>query len=304
MEFDELNLERIRKWVNNQTRHTDLPKSLDPCEFDNVLPSEVQKCSTCFEVPRYPLIFPCGHIECSSCYRDDFKIRAIRLGEDFITTCPICRAQVNPFNVKTLMQEINSNPESPVVKFYQKLNVRCSNKDCNLFITFSDLTDHELLKCSHRNIRCPASNCWVTARPEIMCIHACNCPLQVVWCAVCAIRISVIATGHSCEKMLQRNILLGRQRTAESIYFTNVHRFYSGDVVLPPLKPIVRFDQQTLDLIFNVIRITRGLAIMNQPQQIRATRINNQQPPLTLPPSLPPIADFLIDETTQDVDDN
>ena len=154
---------------------------------------------------------------------------------------------------------------------------------------------HELLKCSYRHIRCPANNCKVTARPELMIVHASNCPLQVVWCSVCAERISVIATGHSCEKMLQRNKLLGRVRTVESNYLSYVDGLYSGDIVLPQLNSHVRHDQQALEQIFNVIRINRGLEVMKHPQP----------PPLpTLSLSLPQIPDFLIDESTQDVGDH
>ena len=76
------------------------------------------RCPACFDIPRFPLIFPYGHLECHLCYSCDFKMRVRRRGGIFFTICPVCRAEVRPDSVFTASREIEQHPNSKVSKFY------------------------------------------------------------------------------------------------------------------------------------------------------------------------------------------
>jgi hypothetical protein len=286
MELDERNIKRVIYFINNQTRFKELSINLDPFTFDNVTVHDSVNCCICFEVSRFPIIFSCGHLECCTCFYDDFTKRGRRKDTNYFTWCPICKNILNPFNVYTLSQWLNLYPNSAVSKFYNTLQVRCSNVGCNLFINFSELNEHEMLKCSRRLIRCPANLCPVIARQEILINHTINCPLNLVWCSSCNERLTVIASGHSCAKALQRSRLLGKCVSNGEYFISDNHALKNGDIILPLLKPIIKHDITTLEKLLDAVRHNRALAIINAPQTIREL-----DEPLT--------DDFLIDESTQ-----
>lgn len=286
MDLDERNILRVKDFVNNQTRSKELNSILDPFTFDNVTVDDVVKCCICFEITRFPIIFNCGHMECGECFHKDFTKRARRQNTNYFTRCPLCKDMIDPHHVFTLSQWMNLYPNSAVSKFYSKLRVRCSNVGCNLFINFTDLNEHEMLKCSYRLIKCPANNCPVVARPQILIVHTVNCPLNLIWCASCNERLTVIATGHSCAKSLQRARLLGQSVKNNEYTISDNHGLKSGDIILPPLKQLIKQDFDAVEKTLNVVRHNRALAIMNQPQTI---------------PELdqPLVEEWLIDESTQ-----
>jgi hypothetical protein len=149
-----------------------------------------------------------------------------------------------------------------------------------------DLNDHEMLKCSQRLIHCPANQCPVFARQEILIIHSINCPLNLIWCSGCNEKVSVVAAAHSCSKSLQRARLLGQNPKFNEYFVSDCHGLNNGDVILPKLKPIIKQDVDAVEKCLNLVRYNRALAIMNQPQTMGEL-------------DEPAIDDFLIDETTQ-----
>ena len=126
---------------------------IDPADCLNLKAETAIICPICLEIPRYPLIFPCGHLECHNCYSTDFSLRARRWELKFFTSCPVCRSDVIPEKVLTAEMEFKLCPTSKVSIFYNNLHVRCQNRGCNRFILYPLLTLHEISKCPKRKIK-------------------------------------------------------------------------------------------------------------------------------------------------------
>jgi hypothetical protein len=266
MELSEHNVAQLRNWVIRKSRITDLPNVIDASLIQNLDNERAQRCCICLEIARFPIIFPCGHFECSACHVGDFTARAIRRGSLYYSPCPLCRADVSPFKAHTLQQEIalsssSSADSSNVVRFYSELRVHCSNAGCDKTLPYAELNRHEMLLCAHRIIQCPARHCPCYARPDVIIAHTINCPLHYTWCAHCHEGISVTVAGHSCEKILQRSILLGKYRTKEDFHLADIHAEKHGNIILPQLIAY-QFRDQT-DLL--VIRDAAGLLSRTAP---------------------------------------
>ena len=131
---------------------------IDPTDCKNLKEETVIICPICLEIPRYPLIFPCGHLECHNCYSSDFALRARRWELKFFSACPICRSDVIPEKVSTAEVEFKLRPSSKVSIFYKNFHVRCCNRGCNRFILYPLLTLHEISKCPKRKIKISKSS--------------------------------------------------------------------------------------------------------------------------------------------------
>ena len=116
---------------------------IDPTDCKNLKEETAIICPVCLEIPRYPLIFPCGHLECHSCYSTNFSRRVRRWELKFFTPCPVCRSDVIPEKVSTAEVEFKLRPTSKVSIFYNNLQVRCRNRGCRRFILYPLLTLHE-----------------------------------------------------------------------------------------------------------------------------------------------------------------
>ena len=114
------------------------------------------RCPACFDIPRFPLIFSCGHLDCHNCYSCDIKMRARRRGGIFFSTCFVCRAEVRPEVVLTATREIEQHPNFIVSKFYNGLLVLCSNLAFNQYTSYFQLTQHIIFQCRQRDIFCKA----------------------------------------------------------------------------------------------------------------------------------------------------
>ena len=69
------NIQRLSNWIKDEARIQDFKSyiNLEICDFLNT--DLVMRYPACFNVPRFPIIFPCGHLECHICYSCDFKMR-------------------------------------------------------------------------------------------------------------------------------------------------------------------------------------------------------------------------------------
>ena len=100
------NIQRSSNWVNNEARLQDSRAYINPEIFNYLNIDLLMRCPACFDNSRFPLIFPCGHLEFHNCFSCDFKMRACRRGGIFFTICPVCRAEVRPEGVLTVSREI------------------------------------------------------------------------------------------------------------------------------------------------------------------------------------------------------
>ena len=144
MDLKQDNIQRLTNLINKEARIEEVKTVMDPTNCEYLTANAVVHCPACFDIPRFPLIFLSGHLECHKCYIPDFKSRARRRGNPFFTICPMCRAEVRPETVLTATLEIKHHPSSKISNFYNSLRVNCSNLSCNQFIPYTKLKQHEL----------------------------------------------------------------------------------------------------------------------------------------------------------------
>ena len=166
------------------------------------------RCPACFDIPRFPLIFPCGHLECHNCYSCDFKMRALCREGILFTICPVCRAEVSPEVVLTASREIEQHPNSKVFKFYNGLLLLCSNVGSNQYTSYFLLTQHEIFQFPQRYISCPAESCPYVGDPESIISNTSNCPIHQIYCHSFDSKWPVIVYGHNCIKARQAKFLI------------------------------------------------------------------------------------------------
>ena len=281
MDLNEENIQRLTSWVNKEARKEEIKTIIDPTNCDFLTADTVVLCPACFDIPRFPLIFSCGHLECHKCYMADFKTRARRRGSTFFTICPMCRAEVRPETVLTASLEIKHHPNSKISKFYSGLRVQCSNFGCNQFIPYTQLTQHEVFQCPERNIQCPAESCPCIGRPKELLSHTIICPLHHIYCNTCESVWPVTVFGHNCIKVLQAKRITNIDSLNKTIQLTDNHTEPNDSVILPDLKSIARPDEEALQTILNVVRFNRGRLIFGRGSNIPEDSELPAAPPAT-----------------------
>ena len=258
MDLTPENIQRLSTWVNNEARLQDTTAYINPeiCDYFNA--DLLMRCPACFDISRFPIIFPCGHLECHYCYACDFKIRARRRGGIFFTICPVCRAEVRPEDVLTASNEIEQHPNSKVSNFYNGLRVLCSNLGCNLYTSYSQLTQHEIYQCPKRDITCPAESCPYVGTPKSIISHTIICPLHQIYCHSCDSKWPVTVYGHNCIKALQAKFLIDKVQFNIVKHLSQYHIEEHDSVVLPLHKIFTRPDEDVLQTTLNVVRMSRG----------------------------------------------
>ena len=131
------NIQRLSNLVNDETRFQNFTAYIKPEICDYLNTDLLMRCPACFDIPRFPLIFPCNHLECHMCYSCDFNMRACPRGGIFFTLCPVYRTEVCLEVVLTALHEIEQHPNFKVYKFYNGLRVLCSNLGCNQYTSYS-----------------------------------------------------------------------------------------------------------------------------------------------------------------------
>ena len=258
MDLTPYNIQRLSNWVNDEARLQDSTAYINEEICDYLNTDLLMRCPACFDLPRFPLIFPCGHLECHNCFSCDFKMRARRRGGIFFTICPVCRAEVRPENVLTVSRDIEQHPNSKVSKFYNGLRVLCSNLGCNQYTSYSQLTQHENFQCPQRDISCPAESCPYVGNPESIISHTIICPLHQIYCHSCESKWPVTVYGHNCIKALQAKFLIEKVNI-NIVKHLSHHPIEEHDsIVLPSHKIFTRPDENVLQTTLNVVRINRG----------------------------------------------
>ena len=268
MNFTEDNISRLTEWVQHAPRIDILKLTIDGVDIDNLNRDTCQRCPSCFEIPRYPIIFPCGHLECHSCYVKDFKLRGLRRDTSFYTVCPNCRAEVSPDLVRTVREEIQLQHTSKAAQFYSTIRVRCNNMGCNLFTPYLELDQHELYQCPRREVECPAKFCPCAGTPDCMEAHTTTCPLHYIWCQDCYSKWPVCGYHHSCLKSLQARVLSNKNFISGLNHLSNLHKQPSGSVVLPEHEPFESPDDMALLKVRNLVRENRAQVLFGQASSI------------------------------------
>ena len=185
-------------------------------------------------------------------------MRSLRRGGIFFTLCPLCRGEVRPEAVLTASCEFEQHPNSKISKFYNGLRVLCSNSECNQYTSYTQLTQHEIFQCSHRDISCPAESCPYVGAPESITSHTIICPLHQIYCHSCDSNWPVTVYGHNCIKALQAKFLIEKVQLNIVKHFSKYFIQEHDSVLLPPHKIFTIPDENVLQTILNVVKINRG----------------------------------------------
>lgn len=70
--------------------------------FYNLTPDKVIKCCVSFSNPVFPIVFTCRHLLCCAFYHTDFNETACNRNIDYFYQCPVCRTEVNLWNIWTI----------------------------------------------------------------------------------------------------------------------------------------------------------------------------------------------------------
>ena len=176
--------------------------------IENIQLENIIQCPCCFEIPRCPIILPCGHIECPECFLMDFKHRKRETTNfKFMCECPNCRKEFDPSMVHTLEDEIKMNSTINAVVFYKSLKIVCSNVGCKQSFHLDAITKHETQLCLHRLVACPAALCQLKSTAVEMFSHINVCPFHLKWCNCCEIFHSILLRKKPADRVFNFHIL-------------------------------------------------------------------------------------------------
>lgn len=286
MDFSDRNIQRLTHYTQMARAHQQFRTTIEPDRIINCDPENHIHCPFCLNIPRYPIVFKCGHLACAGCYEKEFGLNNKHQGTAYFTSCPICRAQVYTDDLRTIWQEMGYSPDSRVSKFYHTYKARCQNSGCSASEELSLIDQHEMFLCPHRLIKCPANQCPVIGKKEEILYHSLKCVLHFIWCATCQDNWRVFVTSHDCRMSIQANTILGSTRELwPNDYFGEVH----GDVLIPNYNLPKSFpDMEALSNIRMRVRMKRGL-LLKRPNANIPTRF-------VFPAHPPPV---FFDESTQ-----
>ena len=95
-------------------------------------------CVVCYNLSIFPIVFPCGHVICGSCYVRLFKLINSQELNSYYTKCPSCMNLINCFDALTIFQENDKHPNSDPSLFYKNAFIYCGNIKCNYKVSLSN----------------------------------------------------------------------------------------------------------------------------------------------------------------------
>jgi len=229
----EINFENIDRII----AHIKSSPSLNTCSInyhsfdENELQDCDNACLICYRIPVYPVILPCSHLYCNSCYFTKFTINFLQNNFELYYRCPYCRKNFKPSEALTLTQYIEKYPNSPHANYYNATKRLCSNVGCTKMIELSRYVEHSNTNCQHRTVQCPAPNCPIIEQFPSMMVHSINCPFHYYWCDKCKTNWTICVKTHDCERTIARNLIRG--------FITNLQPDKNKGhlmIQLPPLK--------------------------------------------------------------------
>ena len=138
MDIINANSYRIYQWVNNEPSNSYIKQKYSHgFEHSSVLlknKDKLFKCPNCLLIPRFPLVFKCGHLSFHHCFPESFKLNQI---------CNYFRMPVQIKEVLTLNDDRLSHPNSLVDQIYEDLDIQCTNIGCKLQFRIDEINKHE-----------------------------------------------------------------------------------------------------------------------------------------------------------------
>ena len=125
--------------------------------------------------------------------------------------CPICKQSCHLNEIFTYQVEKTKRPNSISMKMFKRAKFICSYAGCGVSQPLEKIYHHEMFEFPHRSILCPAQGCRFINNVETVIIHSINCPVLLLYCAVCKSLYNVSVLTHDCN-------LIKSQRSIPSFF--------------------------------------------------------------------------------------
>ena len=113
--------------------------------------------------------------------------------------CPICKQSCHLNKIYTYQHEKTKRPNSVSMRMFKRVQFICSYAGCGKSYPLEKIYHHEMFECSHRSILCPAQGFQFINNVEIVIIHSINCPVYLLYCAICKSLHNVSVLTHDCN---------------------------------------------------------------------------------------------------------
>ena len=225
-------------------------RPLDVSDLTCAVPDLVIICPICLEIVRFPIIFTCGHLACHICFETDYSMK-------FNQLCYICRQPIDLLHLRTLSDEMETQPQSRIAKFYLTATIKCENVPCKFSGPIPVLSIHELFECPNRQIQCPAHNCFAIGTPDNIMEHTSHCPRHRAWCVGCGQYIE--QRYHKCNHYCIRSYVPIGSRFWRPCHWRQWESSHQhGDVELP-ISEAYHPDADLIDRIKHQVQLKNGI---------------------------------------------
>ena len=113
--------------------------------------------------------------------------------------CPICKQSCHLNEIYTYQVKKNKRLNSISMKMFKRAKFICSYAGCGVSYPLEKIHHHEMFECPHRSILCPAQGCRFINNVETVIIHSINCPIHLLYCALCKSLYNVSVLTHDCN---------------------------------------------------------------------------------------------------------
>ena len=138
MDISNASSDRIYQWVNNELSDSYFKQEFSHgIEQSSVLlktDDTLFKCPHCLVIPRFSLVFKCGHLSCHHCFPESFKCNE---------WCNYCKIPVKIEDILTLTDDRLLRPKSLTAQMYEEAEIQCTNIGCKLKFNIDEINKHE-----------------------------------------------------------------------------------------------------------------------------------------------------------------
>ena len=208
MDLSPHNIQRITEWLQSKVDYNfhnfgyTIAFNDDEILLEQNDKELKQVCPYFLLVPRYPFFLKCGHLTCLPWLRE---YRRHRVMFEKMFPCLICKQSSSLYEIYTYQLEKNKRPNSISMRMFNSVKFICSYAGCGRFYPLETIHHHEMFKCFHRSILCPAQSCRFINNVETVIIHSINCPFYLLYCTFCKSLYNVSVLTNDCYVIISQS---------------------------------------------------------------------------------------------------
>ena len=116
-----------------------------------------------------------------------------------ILPCPICKQSCHLNEIYTYQVKKNKRPNCISMRKFPRVKFICSHAGCGESYPLKFFYHLEMFECPHRSILCPEPGCQFINNVETVIIHSINCPIHLLYCAICKSFYNMSVLTHDCN---------------------------------------------------------------------------------------------------------